>query len=459
MANIKKLTLSQNESVTASKSKQQKSTAKTAQRDQLTGTYSKNYFDKMLKEVITDHKVNKKIFCLVMMNVNNLKKINMLYSHQSGDQLLAIFAKRVASVLKKPHCLARVSDDQFVAVLQNIDKYSSAAAVAKRILNNTNKPYKIGDKKIACEANIGIASYPIAGETPEELMRHAEFAAAEIKDYQKKWRFYSDELEKQFTEFTSLEHHLDKAFNEKELYCLYQPQVDITCNKIQGFELLLRWHHPEEGEISPETFIPIIEKSGRTEEANNYVVKSLLENLRYFTNCSPLKMSINLSPAVEDLAAHLQEVSHNLKKHKDNQKIQLELEITESSFIDSNDKFEQEVKHSMTLLSKQGIHLAIDDFGVKYSSIHRLMTYKFNTIKIDKVFVHKLDSDDSNAAKAIIKVILSLAQDIGAAVVAEGAETEAQVNILRELGCHIIQGFYFYPPLTLENASKLVNGM
>jgi diguanylate cyclase (GGDEF)-like protein/PAS domain S-box-containing protein len=425
--------------------------------DSLTGVYNRNFFEQKINATIVSHREKKTLFSLLMLDLNDFKKINDFHGHDTGDKFLYLFCQKMKLILKEADFFSRIGGDEFCVILEDIKESNNAEKVAKRILEACDKKYLIDDKQIFCKPSIGIVTYPIAGESREILMKHVDFALYEAKKKSSGYEVYSALLKEHYLKITKMEEDIREAFEKKEFYCVYQPQMNTLTNKIHGIEVLLRWKHLDKGELSPTLFIPIIEKMKLSKQLNVYVLETCLKEIKSLKPDSPIIISLNLSPSIEELPDHLIELLTIIKKEKLHPNISLEFELTESSFISNSDEFEEKLFFAMGELKKANIRFAIDDFGVEYSSINRLIEYDFDTIKIDMLFVHKLSGDTPSSASAIIKAILGLSRDLGFDVVAEGAEKKEQIHALNILGCHIIQGFHFFKPLSKDSITKLIN--
>lgn len=425
--------------------------------DALTQTYSRRYFEDQLELLTQD----KQVFALIKVDINNFKKINNQYGHNFGDELLVVFSNHLRTCLSEEDFMARLGGDEFIIVLRNKEDLSNTMEYIQKILSFSNTTYEVEGNKIDCRASVGFVSYPADGKTPSELMKHADFALYEAKKNPEHLVVFTEALNEQYSRRIELEATISQALNQQEFYAIYQPQVDIRNKQIVGLELLIRWKNPKLGEISPAEFIPIIEQLGFSEKLNHYVLQKLLYDLPDF--CASIqkntciKISMNLSPKLFKLDSHLKDLLTLIKNsHYNQEKIKLGFEITESNFVDATSTEEESVKEAINALVHQGILLIIDDFGVKYSSISRLIEYPFNAIKIDQSFTQRLDKEFPEPAKATIRAIVSFGKDLHCSIIAEGAETEEQIRILQELNCNLVQGFYFYKPLSKEEAIKLI---
>jgi|GEM_PF-3202938 diguanylate cyclase len=423
-----------------------------AKKDALTGAYNRFYLESYVTEKLS-HLDEATKHCFLMIDFDSFKKINDYYGHPEGDKVLMEFVKRLKPILKRKDFVARIGGDEFLVFLENLREYGDAESIAERIIALSRQPYKIADKNIVCSVSIGIASYPFSAKSYDALIRNTDLALYKAKQEKSGFVFYSQALNTAFKEKIEIENKLRKALAEKVFYCVYQPQIDLNTNKIIGVEALLRWNN----DYSPDKFIPIIESMNLSRELNKYIINIIMSDLEKMPVLSEtFKVAINISLEGHSFKHHMLELSDFLISSQPPKKIAFEFEITEGSFLFSNTNNNMEVHELSLALKARGISLAIDDFGIKQSSINRLIEGNFSTIKIDKSFVDKLSSSQSNEAIAIIRAVVTLAKDLGLQVIAEGVETEAQLEALRKLDVHCIQGYIFSKPLSMDKFCQLL---
>lgn len=427
--------------------------------DALTGVFNRHYFEANFQNIIDNHLKSELKMALLVIDLQEFKKFNDTFGHHYGDELLTQFADRNKKLIKRGDTIARVGGDEFYILLHDLNDYEAASYVAKRLITACHEPYTIFGQTVTSTVAIGIVSIPLSGKTPESLMKRADFAMLEAKKSTKRWRFYSDDLEAKFYQKNDLEEGVRDALENNEFFFEYQPQVNIKNQEIVGLEALIRWHHPLKGLISPEQFVPIIEQLDLSETLNYHVITKVLNDLLHakITTSKPIKLAINLSPNVENLVKHLNGLLRHINSFERPKNIQLELEVTESSFAYHKSNEDVQLDEIIKKLAKSNISLAIDDFGTKYSSILRLMAHDFKTIKIDRSFISQLSKPDNTKALAIVKSICSLSKDIGFELVAEGVENEAQLNILKDIGCQTIQGYFYYKPMSIKTLLATIN--
>jgi diguanylate cyclase (GGDEF)-like protein/PAS domain S-box-containing protein len=424
--------------------------------DALTKVYNRHYFEKYFTQLLKESYTKNLKFGLLLIDLNNFKRVNDVYGHICGDQLLIEFTKALVSLVKDKDIIARIGGDEFVIILLDIKEYEHAELVARRIIKKAKKSYNINGEIINCPPSIGIIGYPLSGTNKQQLMKRADFALYNAKENNQGWAFFTDLLEEKYVRNCILEEAISDGFLKQEFYCMYQPQVNINDESIYGVEVLMRWLHPILGEILPCEFIPIIEKTGKSAMLNSYVIKQTIKIAPLIHSTTPMQISINISPKTHDFSEHIKDILLLLEKSSTNENVRYCLEMTESDFESSDYSNTDSLSDSLNLLKEHNIDFAIDDFGVKHSSINRLISYEFDEIKIDQIFTKKLDKKNNKSAKAVIKAIMALSHDLEFNVVAEGAETKAQVQALSKLGCKVVQGFYYYKPLDFADLLKLL---
>ncbi len=430
---------------------------KMANRDALTGAYNRFYFKTHVNELLRQ-RANKRQddkFCIIMIDFNKFKHINDFHGHEYGDYIIKEFVNRVEENIKTQDLLARIGGDEFVVLADDINDFTDAGKIAKIIVNLSKMPYLYKGKKLKCSASIGIACFPISGNNIDELLRHADLALYRAKTSSEGYCYFSDDLQDSYMIKQCLERDIITAFKNREFYLVLQPKVDITTKKIIGCEALIRWLHPEQGNVPPGNFIGAIESMGLSDRLNLYVIEEIIQVFKGRDVDSALNLSINISPYIHNLKENIYQVVEMLDNSSLSKKVELYFEITETSFMSNEVNFKKGSELD-EVLSKQNIGLSIDDFGVEHSSINRLFECNFSKIKIDMSFIQKLDTEESPAAKVVIKAILDIASGLGVDVISEGVETEAQLNELKKLGGKIAQGYYFYKPLPVDEFLELV---
>ncbi|TFH72296.1 EAL domain-containing protein [Gammaproteobacteria bacterium LSUCC0112] len=416
-----------------------------ATHDALTGLPNRVMFSELLGQAIRNaNRYKDQRFAVLFIDLDRFKAVNDTYGHHTGDQLLAEVAKRLTTPLRNSDIVARLGGDEFVIMLQHIQ--DQAALIAGNILQVFNVPITIDQREFMIGASIGISLFGVDASTEEGLMNHADTAMYAVKEEgRNNVRFFSADLHQHHQERAGLAVELRHALKRGEMSLNYQAKVDVDTGQVVGVEALLRWRHPELGDISPNHFIPIAEDNGLIVPIGEWVMATACQQVLQWQKqgLSALSLAVNLSARQfnhPDLPAYIQQML------SDNQfpAEQLELEITESLVVQNPER----AIRLMQEMKKTGIRFALDDFGTGYSSLGQLRHYPIDTLKIDRAFIKDLDT--SREDQAISKAIISMSKTLGLTVVAEGVENSRQLAFLRHYQCDIIQGYYCHKPAGAE---------
>lgn len=421
--------------------------------DLLTDLPNRILFKKRLSESLTQaHQYDKKL-AVCFLDLDRFKIINDTLGHDIGDELLQSIVQRLKKCLRSVDIIARWESDEFTILLPEVSDIKNVAHIQERILAAFKLGFDIKNHHLHVSASIGTALYPMHGENAETLIKHAEAALYRVKlQGRNHYQFYQPEINVQASESLILENSLHYALEREELRIFYQPQVNITTGEITKMEALLRWQHPKLGLIPPEQFIPIAEETGLIVPIGEWTLRTACAQNKTWQNAlnlETLTVAVNLSARQFQQPSLLQLVSQILLDTKLNPHC-LELEITESIAMD-NVSLTQEI---LSELCKMGVSISIDDFGTGYCSLSYLKNFPIHCLKIDRSFV--CDLTNENCQAAITTAIVTLAHGLNLAVVAEGVETEEQLNVLRILECELMQGYLFSRPLSVEDATRLL---
>jgi diguanylate cyclase (GGDEF)-like protein/PAS domain S-box-containing protein len=423
-----------------------------AAHDQLTGLPNRLLFNDHLLTALNNARNSKKMLAVMFLDLDRFKKINDILGHPAGDRLLESFAARIADTLRSTDTIARWGGDEFTVLLPEIHCPEDALKTAQRILESLKPTFKIDKQPLHVSSSIGIALYPDDGEDAETLVKNADAALYRAKERgRNNYQFYNSTINPEGGQLLTLENRLHEAIGKKQFEVYYQPKVNITTWKIQGMEALLRWQHPELGLVSPATFIPIAEENGLIVSIGEWVLETACtQNKAWQDALQPdLRIAVNFSARQFQQFNLVQMVANCLEKTGLEPKY-LELEITETTAM-------QDVEYTKKVLKdlqNMGVQIALDDFGTGYCSLNYLRKFPLNILKIDKSFVSELTTDPCE--RAIANAVATLGRDLNLSVVAEGVETKEQLECLRELHCHEIQGYYFSRALSANDASKLL---
>lgn len=388
---------------------------------------------------------------LLLLEINNLEKINDTLGYGAGDDVLRLIARRLEACSETVSDIARLGGDEFAMILPNCDD-SRSASIAVQMLKLMGRPLTLGDRDVTVSACIGIAQYPRDAANPETLLSHADLALHRAKvDGLNRFHFYQSMMRDCSQEDLQLDAALHGALERNELHLVFQPMVCSADRSMVKLEALLRWQSPALGAVSPARFIPRLERNGLIVPVGRWVLATACREvvalkpgqgamLRLAVNVSALEL---LHPDfVTDVESVLEDTG--LEAHR------LELEITESVLVE-NAEVAAEV---LRALCRLGVTIAADDFGTGYSSLSYLWKFPFSTLKIDRSFVSALIEDSQ--AKTIVSSILGLADKLRLSVVAEGVETPVQLEMLKTLGCPLIQGYWTGRPMPMEAIKERV---
>ena len=422
--------------------------------DPLTGLPNRKQFLVRLNQALTASREHGTACAVLFLDLDRFKVINDSLGHQLGDTLLFDVAQKLSEVTGPDDFAARLGGDEFVVLLETVEGMERAVQVAERLLATFRTSFRVTDREVFITASIGIALSSSHYQEATELLRDADIAMYRAKSAGKGcYTIFDPPMHLQVIQEMHLESALRQAINHQDLVLYYQPIVALQTGQITGFEALVRWPHAERGLIAPAEFIPIAEETGLIIPLGNWVMATACEQFsqwqRQIPGVNTMQISINLSPVqLQDshLLAHLNQVLQQTKLPPHS----ITLEITENLLV-------EDVTHNLAILDQirqQQIHLNIDDFGTGYSSLSYLHQFPFTGLKVDRTFVLSLNHQAGNTG--IIKTVLAMAQSLGLKAIAEGIETEYQLNFLRQHGCEFGQGYWFYPPLPADQAESLL---
>ncbi len=391
---------------------------------------------------------------VVLLDLDRFKVINESVGHAVGDQLLAAVGQRLVESLRPSDMVARFGGDEFAIILDPIEDTDDARRIAERIGSEMRAPFPMDGREWFISASLGIAVGRPGRATPGEMLREAEIAMVRAKsDPSRRYALFEPSMSDQTMDRIDMENDLRRAIERGELRLHYQPLIDLTTDRILGFEALVRWQHPVRGLVPPLAFIPLAEETGLILPLGRWVLETACRQASRWHDARPngprLQMSVNLSArqfAQPDLVDQIESILAETGLDPTT----LELEITESVVMDQSEV----AIRTLGRLRDMGVRLVLDDFGTGYSSLSYLKHLPLDTIKIDRTFVAGLESD---VDRAIVDAVIALAHGLHISVVAEGIETEGQFEALREMGCDIGQGYLFARPLPAEAAQRLLS--
>ncbi|HEY5810278.1 MAG TPA: EAL domain-containing protein [Povalibacter sp.] len=389
---------------------------------------------------------------LMVLNVDRLKSINDSLGHQAGDEMLLELSRRLRGVLRHNDMLARLAGDEFTILATELRSARDAEAIADKVLEALHKKFAFSGVEVHPSVSIGVATYPLDGETFDVLLRRANAAMRYTKDAARgSYRFYASEMSSLTDDNLTLESELRRALETGELELHYQPKVDISTNRVRSAEALVRWRHPKRGMVPPMAFIPVAEETGLIVPLGEWVLQEACNQMRQWidSGMSPVRVAVNLS-AKQFRDADLATVVKSALGNAHLEPGFIELELTESAVMHNP----EQSAATLAKLSEMGVHISIDDFGTGYSSLSYLRRFPLDKLKIDRSFIRDLMKNPDDMS--IVKAIISLAHSLRLRVVAEGVETAEQLEFLRQLGCDQYQGFYCSPAVTPEAFAELI---
>jgi diguanylate cyclase (GGDEF)-like protein len=420
-----------------------------AHHDDLTQLSNRLMFQEDLSQALAAPHNSEHGFALLCLDLDGFKLVNDTHGHEVGDKLLVAVAQRLRDNLREGDSVARMGGDEFAILQQSAGQPSDAMALAQRLLASIGKPFELEGRQSVIGVSIGIALYPQDGDSPDLLLRNADTALYQAKKAGRRtFQLFSSATGAFQQEQVLIEQELKDAIEGQQFTLAYQPVCDSRSLRVVGFEALLRWHHPLRGMVQPNQFIPLAETSGLIVSLGRWALEAACLEAATWDD-APVCLSVNLSPLQfrqPDLPQQIADVLRRTGLPAE----RLDLEVTEGLLLDESDV----VLRTMRKLHEQGIRITLDDFGTAYASLSYLRRFPFDRIKIDKSFVHGICDDDST--QAIVQAILLLGDRLHLTVVAEGVETEPQLDMLRKLGCRLVQGYLSGPPNTGQHVRALL---
>lgn len=418
--------------------------------DDLSGLPNRHSFMRELEAFAGGPERNAAIFFI---DTDNFKYVNDTLGHKSGDLLLAETGRRLSEAMNSEGMLFRLGGDEFVILLEGVREAAQAEAYAEKLMNMFKEPFYIQGSELYISISIGISLYPQDGSDPEELLKNADMAMYVAKEAGKgKYMVFTPAFQQAFYERVQLEKHLRQAVQNGELLLHYQPQVDLNTERITGFEALVRWNSPKLGFVSPLNFIKVAEDSRLIIPIGAWVLKEACRFGRRLQDggYGDFLIGVNISVVQllqDDFAECVQEV---LRETGLNPRY-LELEITESTIMESFEK----MVDSLTILRDMGVSIALDDFGTGYSSLGYLRQMPITTLKIDKSFIDQIP--DEGDSRSLTRAIVLIGRKMGLKVVAEGIETQQQLQYIKRSRCDVVQGYLISRPVPEQAAMALAS--
>jgi diguanylate cyclase (GGDEF)-like protein/PAS domain S-box-containing protein len=420
--------------------------------DFLTGLPNRHLLMKLLDQALVRARRTKKPLAILFIDLDRFKLVNDTLGHPIGDLVLKTIAPRLTGCVRGSDVVARMGGDEFMVILEDLSSASDAGRVAQKILDAVALPCCVeGDHEIFLTASIGIVLYPADSEDRDGLIRYVDIAMYSAKAKSNAFVFYSPAMNIKAGERMRLETDLRRALQRKEFLLHYQPVITSTSKAVSSVEALIRWRHPEQGLLYPATFIPVAEESGLIVPLSEWVLRAACAQARTWqTDGFPgIRMAVNISRRLfqsHNLCEMIVKILHETGLAPSS----LEIELTESLFIQDR----QKTFAILERLHKLGVRIAIDDFGIEYSSLGYLKHLPITTLKIDQSFVRDIHTKSADAA--IAQTIITLARCLNLTVIAEGVETDSQAAFLQSQQCHEMQGYYFSRPMPPELVTSLL---
>ncbi|MDP2367603.1 putative bifunctional diguanylate cyclase/phosphodiesterase [Rhodoferax sp.] len=412
--------------------------------DQVTGLPNRRFFERELRLAVARVTRESGGAALLLIDVDDFKKVNDSFGHEVGDKVLRMIGTRMTGVLRPTDVVARIGGDEFGAILHGLTDTENAAKVARLMIDAVGEPFPTEPTPTHVGLSIGVAMLPADGSDPAVLLRSADMAMYVAKRHGKNgFQFFSEHIDARVRGDLQLEAGLRQALKDggRGLWVAYQPQLDAHSRQLLGVEALLRWQRDDGQLVSPGEFIPVAERSGLIVELGDWVLSQICRDLQLMRGAGLelLKISVNVSPrqllrgpgVVDSFCRTLLEHGEPVER--------FEFELTENALMEEGGSVVLEAFRAA------GFSLSIDDFGTGYSSLGYLKRFQVGALKIDQSFVHGLPSDGENAA--IVSAVIQMARALNIVVVAEGVETEAQVEFLCACGCHVLQGYLLGRPM------------
>jgi len=418
--------------------------------DHLTGLANRGLFYERLNCAVARCNRNDMAMALMFLDLDHFKAINDTLGHDCGDSLLKTVATRIKKCIREIDTGVRLGGDEFAVLLEQIVSVEDVSAVAERILQLLAQPIIVNHHQFQITGSLGVTIYPWDSADPQELLAHADAAMYRAKAQGgNNYQFYTAGMKTAGLDGSTLKVELSRALAKKEFLLHYQPQMNLRTKQIIGMEALLRWHHPYQGLIGPNQFIPQAEENGMIIPIGEWVLRAASKQAKYWEKQgfpSP-HVAVNLS-ARQIHQGNLPALIQDILKRSHLDPENLKLELTETFLIHETDETLQTLRE----LKAMGVHLYIDDFGAGYASLRYLKSFPVDGIKLDQSLIQQLPHSTNDAA--IVQAIISLGKALGLQVIAEGVETQEQVDFLEEHGCDAMQGYWIAPPLPANESAQ-----
>lgn len=415
--------------------------------DSLTGVVNRYSYMKRMESLIHTSRKYHQQLAVLYLDMDRFKQINDNLGHDAGDQLLIEVANRLKGLLKDKDIIARLGGDEFVITLANIKHPREPYLLSEKIIQVLNSPFWICNQEIYTSISIGISVFPDDGHSVGNLLRASDKAMYEAKSQgRNRFAVYHEKMKTNNNEQLKLEADLHKAVKRKEFHLVYQPQINLRTNRIEGVEALIRWNNRRKGAVPPGEFIPLAEDMGLIVPISDWVLKQVCHDFKklHRLGFQKLRFGVNVSP----LYFREEQFAENMIQITEKEKIParfIDIELTESTIMPNATSS----IHKLLQMKKHGFKISVDDFGTGYSSLSYLNRFPLDTLKIDQSFVKSICKFDEDSS--IVEAIITMAHSLHLKVIAEGVENEKQLDFLKKEKCDFVQGYYFSKPLPLDD--------
>lgn len=422
-----------------------------ATHDELTGLANRTLLKDRFNQAVGRAQRSKYKVAVILLDLDRFKLVNDSLGHGKGDELLCLVAQRLKESVRETDTVARFGGDEFVVLLEAVAGVDNAWKIAKKILHRLSQPYLLADRTISVTASLGLSLAPDDGADAITLIRNADIAMYHAKRRRGAISFYNEEMNRQLIAVVELEEGLRQALAGHEFLLHYQPKVDLRSGCIKGCEALLRWQHPQRGLVAPGEFISLAEETGLIVPIGTWAIQEACRQSLAWqaAGLPPTRIAVNLS-ARQFLQGDLNKVVGTILQESKLAPELLELEVTESMIMDNPLGAVQTLRE----LKKLGVYLSLDDFGTGYSSLNYLRRFPVDSLKIDQSFIRDVTDDASGAS--VVASIIDIAHNLNLTAIAEGVETQAQLDFLLYNDCDTVQGYLFSKPLPAAEFAQLL---
>lgn len=423
--------------------------------DDLTNLPNRVWFkERVTDEIARLQRNSNYLFAVLVLDLDRFKNLNDSLGHAIGDLLLFHVAQKLLNSVRTIDTVARLGGDEFAILLENLQNYSEVDKIVQRIGQDLKELFNLEGQEVYTDASIGIVLSSISYYCVEDMLRDADIAMYRAKAKGRgRYEIFNTAMRDRFIASSQIEKDLRTAIERGELTLYYQPIVSLSNQQTEGFEALVRWHHPQRGIVSPAEFVPIAEETGLIVRLDSWVLQEACRQMKTWQEQYPDLSHFNVSVNLSSLQFRLPNLIDKISKILDETGLEsnhLKLEITESAFIDNPEL----AAIILEQLRELGVGLSLDDFGTGYSSLSNLYRFPVNTLKIDRSFINRIDRQQDGLE--IVRIIVMLGQTLRIDVVAEGIETEAQLALLQQVQCQCGQGYFFSKPLPADRATAWI---